>query len=65
VAGVTDPALAAAMARNLELQSELDGFQRRWRTRGRPEPAVDRTLLGPHQRVSARAALAEDMTSSS
>jgi hypothetical protein len=58
VAGVTDPALAAAMARNLQLQSELDDFQRRWRAGGRPEPTVDRTLLGLHQRLTARAALA-------
>jgi hypothetical protein len=61
-AGVTDPALAAATARNLELQSELDGFQRRWRAGGRPEPAVYRTLLGLHQRITARAALASGVS---
>lgn len=61
-AGVTDPALAAAMARNLELQSELDGFQRRWRAGCGPEPAVDRALLGLHQRITARAALASGVS---
>jgi hypothetical protein len=62
VAGVTDPALAAAMARNLGLQSELEGFQHRWRTGGRSEPAVDRTLHGLHQRVTARAARASGVS---
>jgi hypothetical protein len=47
VAGVADPTLAAAMARNLELQSALDRFQRRWRAAGRSHPAVGRTLLRP------------------
>ncbi|HEY1698140.1 MAG TPA: hypothetical protein VGG75_00285 [Trebonia sp.] len=56
--GVTDPTLAAALARNLRLQSELEAFHHRWRTGGRAEPAVDRVLLGLHQRMTARAALA-------
>jgi hypothetical protein len=58
VTGVTDPALAAAMARNLELQSALEAFQRSWRADDRSEPAVDRALLELHQRMTARAALA-------
>jgi hypothetical protein len=58
VTGVADAALAAAMARNLELQSELEDFQRRRRAGGRSESAVDRTLLDLHQRMTARAALA-------
>jgi hypothetical protein len=62
VAGVTDPALAAAMARNLELQSALEDFQRRWRGGGRSAPAVDRVLLGLHQRITARAALASGVS---
>jgi hypothetical protein len=58
VTGVQDATLATAMARNLELRSELEAFQHRWRAGGRSEPAVDRTLFGLHQRISARAALA-------
>jgi hypothetical protein len=58
VTGVTDPALTAALTRNLRLQAELEAFQRNWRAAGRPEPAVDRTLLSLHRRMTARAALA-------
>jgi hypothetical protein len=57
-AGVSDPALATALIRNLGLQSELAAFQDRWRAGGRSHPAVDRLLLGLHQRMTARAALA-------
>jgi hypothetical protein len=56
--GVTDPALSAALARNLELQSELSAFQDWWRASGRTDPAVGSALLGLHRRMTARAALA-------
>jgi hypothetical protein len=58
VTGVTDATLATAMERNLGLQSALEVFQRRWCAGGRSEPAVDRTLLDLHRRITARAALA-------
>jgi hypothetical protein len=57
-AGVSDPALATALTRNLRLQSELAAFQDRWRASNRSNPAVDRLLLGLHQRMTTRAASA-------
>ncbi|CAN5201448.1 hypothetical protein BH09ACT10_BH09ACT10_08310 [soil metagenome] len=56
--GTTDPTLLGAMARNLELQAELDHFQREWRASGRRDDAVESALSDVHHRMTARAEVA-------
>lgn len=56
--GTTDTTLLGLFARNLELQSELDAFQRERRAGGKCDDEADGMLSDLHHRMTARAEVA-------